>query len=335
MYQREKSSDSKIKFRQASNCCKSVLEAAKLTYANKIKESITSQKLGSRYFRRIANSVLNKGKSAIPPLFNWPEVLPSASDKAKLLPENFSLNYNLDDSGVSLPVFPSRTNLKLHNISVTSKMVGKVVMNLDLSKASGRNCIPVVVLKNCEPELSYILAELFNKCLKESCFPDCWKVSSVVPVFKNVGERSTAKKHRPVSLLSVVSKVFEKLVNNRIVDHLEKCGLFSDFQYGFRSSRSTAIFSQLYLIELLGILTGLGLLELWHLIYPRLLTRFDVLVFFTNLSPMEFQVRYSALFLLFSDDFLWFCMESLHKNIQLMREFVKAPFLVLHFSYYT
>ena len=60
-----------------------------------------------------------------------------------------------------------------------------------------------MVLKNCEPEVSYILAELFNKCLKKSCFLGCWKVSSVVPVFKN-------------------------------------CDLFSDFQYGFRSSRSTA-----------------------------------------------------------------------------------------------
>ena len=119
-------------------------------------------------------------------------------------------------------------------------MVKKIIMNLDLSKASGRDCIPMVVLKNCQPELSYILVELFNKCLKESCFPGYWKVSSVVPVFKNVGERSTAKNYRPVSLLSVVSKVFEKLVNNRIVNHLEKCGLFSDFQYGFRSSRSTA-----------------------------------------------------------------------------------------------
>ena len=61
----------------------------------------------------------------------------------------------------------------------------------------------------------------------------------MVPVSKNAGERSTAKNYRPVSLLSVVSKVFEKFVNNRIVDHLEKCGLFSDFQYGFRSSQST------------------------------------------------------------------------------------------------
>ena len=115
LYQREKSSDSKAKFRQASTPYKRVLEAAKLVYANKTKESITSQKLGSHDFWQIANGVLNKGKSAIPPLFNG-----------------------------------------------------------------------------------------------------------------------------PVSLLSVVSKVFEKLVNNRIVDPLEKCGLFSDFQYGFRSSRSTA-----------------------------------------------------------------------------------------------
>ena len=118
-------------------------------------------------------------------------------------------------------------------------MVKKVIINLDLSKVSGPDCIPVVVLKNCGPERSYILAELFNKCLKESCFPDCWKVSSVVPVF-DIGDRSTAKNYRSVSLLSVVSEVFEKLVNNRIIDHLEKSGLFSDFQYGFRSSRSTA-----------------------------------------------------------------------------------------------
>ena len=210
LYQREKSY-SKVKFRQASNRCKRVLEAAILAYANKTKESITSQKLGSCDFRWIANGILSKGKSAMPPLFNGPEVLSSASDKAKFFAENFSMNSNLDDSAISLPVFPSRTNLKLHNISVTSKMVGKVVMTLDLSKASGPDCIPVVVLKNREPELSYILAELFNKCLKDSCFPYCWKVSSVVPVCKNVGERSTAKNYRPVSLLSVVSKVFKNL----------------------------------------------------------------------------------------------------------------------------
>ena len=102
----------------------------------------------------------------------------SASDKANLFVKNFSKNSNFDDSGISLLVFPSRTNQKFHNISVASKMIKKAIMNLDLSKASGPDCILVVVVKNCEPELSYILPELFNKCLKEFCFPVFWKILS-------------------------------------------------------------------------------------------------------------------------------------------------------------
>ena len=82
-YQKDKSSDSKEKFRKASSHCKRVLEAAKLAYVKKTKESVTSHKLGSQDFWRIANSVLNKGKSAIPPLFNTLEVLSSAFDKGK------------------------------------------------------------------------------------------------------------------------------------------------------------------------------------------------------------------------------------------------------------
>ena len=121
------------------------------------------------------------------------EVLSSASDKAKLCGENFSKNSNLDDSGISLPVFLSRNKLKLCNISITPNMVKKVIMNLDSSKASGPDCIPVVVLKNCEPKLSYILAELFNMCLKESCFSNYWKVSSVVPVFRMLGKGQLLK----------------------------------------------------------------------------------------------------------------------------------------------
>ena len=88
-----------------------------------MKEFMTSQKIGSQDILGIANSVLGKGKFAIPPLFNDLEVLPSASDKAKLFARNFSQNSKLDDSGISLPFFPSRTNLKLRNVSITPKMV--------------------------------------------------------------------------------------------------------------------------------------------------------------------------------------------------------------------
>ena len=73
------------------------------------------------------------------------------------------------------------------------------------------------------------------------------------------------------------------------------------------------------------------------MIHLRLLTGFSMLVFFTSFSCKEIQVRYLALFLLFSVIYgcYWFWMGRLHKNIQLMLEFLRAPFLVLHFSYYT
>ena len=97
LYEQNKSSESKVKFRQASNHCKSVHEVAKRACTNKRKESIISQKLGSWGFWQIANSVFNKGKSAIPPLFNSQELLSAASDKAKVFAENFFKISNLDD----------------------------------------------------------------------------------------------------------------------------------------------------------------------------------------------------------------------------------------------
>ena len=108
------------------------------------------------------------------------DVLFSAFGEAKLLAENFSKNSNVHDSDISLPVFLCRTNLKLHNISVTSKMVTKVIMKLDFSKTSGPDYVPVLVLKNCEPELSHVLAELFNSFLNKSSFPDCWKAGTTL-----------------------------------------------------------------------------------------------------------------------------------------------------------
>ena len=162
----------------------------------------------------MSDSVLNIGKSAKPPLLNDPEVVIN-----EIIREIIN---DLDDAGISLPDLPYRTNLKLHNASVTLKMIKKVITNLDLSKASVFDCM-LVVLTNCDPELSYILTELFNECLEESCFPDCWKVSLVVKIC------------RPVSFLSVVNIISEKLVHNRIVDHL-------DFQFGFGSAQSTSDF---------------------------------------------------------------------------------------------
>ena len=87
---------------------------------------------------------------------------------------------------------------------------------------------------NCEREISYILAVPFNKYVNDSCFPDCWKVSSMVPYLRMLGKGIQLKTTvlYTASLLSVVCKVFEKVIDN----HLGKGGLFPNFQDGFRSS---------------------------------------------------------------------------------------------------
>ena len=135
--------------------------------------------------------------------------------------------------------------------------------------------------------------------------------------WRKLGKGLQLKNYRPVSLFSVVSKVFEKLGSSRNVDHLQKCGLFSDFQYGFKSSRSIPD-----LLTVVSDRIARACDRVWH---AGLLHK---------LRSMGFQVRYLALFLFFSviDGFKWFWIRSLQKNIQLMLEFLKVSFLVLHFS---
>ena len=169
-------------------------------------------------------------------LWNSPEALSSASDKAKFYLLKTFLRMLILMTQVPLYLFSFLELIWNCIILVIPKFIKNFTTNLDLSKASDPDCVPVVVLTNCESELSYILAILFNMCLTESNFPDCWKVSSVVSVFKSIRERSTAKNYCSISLVSAVCKVFEKLVNNRLVAHLEKYGLFSDFYAGFKSS---------------------------------------------------------------------------------------------------
>ena len=115
----------------------------------------------------------------------------------------------------------------------------------------------------------------------------------MVPAFKNVGERSTAKNHHPVSLLSVVSKVCEELVNKRLVDHLEKY-----FQYGFRSSRSTAELLTVVYERIPRAFNRSGATRAVALDISKAFHRFWHHGLLHKL--MEFQVRYLALFLLFS-----------------------------------
>ena len=113
-------------------------------------------------------------------------MLTTSTDKANLFARNFSCNFTLDDGSQQLPDFPSRTEQRLSSKNITAKIVSLQSTILMHPKPLA----PTEFQPLCSPELSPVLAKLYNKCLVESCFPSCWKTSSVVPVFKNDGERS-------------------------------------------------------------------------------------------------------------------------------------------------
>ena len=153
---------------------------------------------------------------------------------------NLSCNSTLDNGSQQLPDFQSLTKQRLSSMNITAKMVSHAIYDPDASKASGPYIIPAIVLKMCSPELSPVIAKLYNICLAKSCFPSCWKSSPVVPVFKNDGERSAPGEYHPVSLLPIISKIFKSFINDSLTKHLNITGLFSDLRYGLHASRSTA-----------------------------------------------------------------------------------------------
>ena len=122
-------------------------------------------------------------------LFHGSEELSSASDKGKLFAVFFCRYSYVSDSRTSLFDITSKSTLNLHNISATPKMVKKVITNLASLQTSGSDCVSVVVLKKCQREFSYLLADRFIMCMKKPCFPDFWKVLPLVLLLRNFGER--------------------------------------------------------------------------------------------------------------------------------------------------
>ena len=100
--------------------------------------------------------------------------------------------------------------------------------------------LSVSVLKQIKNNLIIPLTRLFNFCISEGIYPDAFKVSRVIPVFKK-GYPRDVNNYRPISLIPAVSKIFELLLKDQLINYMEQHNLLNDFQYGFRRGRSTAL----------------------------------------------------------------------------------------------
>ena len=121
---------------------------------------------------------------------------------------------------------------------ISGSAVREVINKLKAGKATGMDKIPAEVIKAAAPVIAQSLAVIFNASLKTGVFPDEWKTAKVSPVFKN-GAKNDRNNYRPISVLPVVSKVFEKIVFSQAYNYFMENNLLSEHQSGFRPLHST------------------------------------------------------------------------------------------------
>ena len=158
-------------------------------------------------------------------------------EKLEVLGHYFASKMKVRECEREVPDVPLKTSHTLSTITVTENTVKEVLLTLDSSKAAGPDDICPVLLQNCAAELSPVFVELFKNCFKEKTWPKLWKTGRVIPVHKK-GLRSEVKNYRPVTLLSVISKVMERIIADQVKEHLLKNKLLNNRQYGFLKGMS-------------------------------------------------------------------------------------------------
>jgi hypothetical protein len=148
----------------------------------------------------------------------------------------FSLSLTLPNATIHLDQENYNTIDTLPDIVITPEEVYKCFCTLDQNKASGPDRIPATLLRHCASSICLSLSELFNKTLSVGKLPEEWKLSSILPIPKS-GSSSNVTNYRPISLLSLVSKVLERCIYNRLIEHIgEK---LHHLQFGFLKGKST------------------------------------------------------------------------------------------------
>ena len=237
-YRRLLSSDSHTKYISLRNRAKTILRNTKKSFIqNKCNNLLGSA--SSRPFWHLSKNInSNFTSSSIPPL-QLPDgsTAPTSSSKAEVFVQTFASNSTLDDSDATPPILPP-SNFSIPEIIITYSDVVSALTELDSQKAYGPDGIPPLVLKSCARQLAPCLLRLFRLCLSSGSFPSCWKRALIQPVPKK-GDPSLPSNYRPIALTSILSKVFESIINRKIWGCDEFSKSISDRQYGFRKERST------------------------------------------------------------------------------------------------
>ena len=230
-------------FRKIRNKCVNLVKSTKEKYLQKQIALLESPSLSVQNWWKLLKNLSGtpSKKSDYPPINVNGSIIESNTDKANCFNNYFSQQSTIDDSNVNNPHEGDEINNlpKISNITITEQDVEDVLLHLNVTKASGPDLINPRLLKAAANILKYPLCKLFNKSINLAKFPDIWKLASVIPVFKNKGEKECISNYRPISLLSIPGKVMEKCIFKYVYNFLRTNFLITNFQSGFRPGDST------------------------------------------------------------------------------------------------
>ena len=200
-------------------------------------KAIECIKRNPKYFYAYARSK-SKIKSQIGPFERNGTVIDDPKEKAEALKTQFdSVFESSNDEDYCNEENRPPTQGSLHDIEISEDVIAAKIKELRTSAAAGPDEIPAILLKNCVDQLKKPLLMLFNKTICSGTIPPLMKAGIITPIYKG-GDRTKPQNYRPVSLTSHVTKIFEKVVRDKIVAHIEMSKKFNDNQHGFRSGRS-------------------------------------------------------------------------------------------------
>ena len=228
------------KFRLLRNKSVSVLRKSKCKFFEHLASLIRSPK----QFWSLYHS-LTPNRQRIPSTLNdGITTVVSPISKVNLLVSHFSACLSRSSHGQDCPCNSSLLDCRyletsLSTISCTSDEVYRLLRSVKVKTASGPDGISSHMLRHTAYAISPTLTKLFNASLSTGAVPSDWKVSNITPVFKGKGDPRCVMNFRPISLLSLPSKILERIVHNHLLNHLLSNDLLSSRQFGFRPSSST------------------------------------------------------------------------------------------------
>ena len=224
---------------RAKELIQTEINLSKQKYFERISKKLCNSNPSSKcYWSLLKSFLIDKKIPLIPPLYHGTRFITDFNEKCNLFNSFFAKQCSIIDTDSTIPANLTKlTDKYLIDLDINIEDILKIVQKLDINKAHGHDMISIRMLKICQQSICKPLLIIFKNCVRTGKFPTTWKKANVVPIHKK-GDKQTLKNYRPISLLPICGKIFERLLYNRLYSFLDSNSLLSSKQSGFRPGDS-------------------------------------------------------------------------------------------------